>query len=303
MQARAEATRRSDLQSLLTFAARRRLARLRRAAGGGAEPAVAGTTTPRWNKTADGAHSGPTLLERTDVTENLLRLSVARPRGFRYRPGQHVKMGLPGLTRKYSLASAPHQDHLEFFVELFPGGRLSERLRAVRPGTALAVGDKPRGALRVDTSRTNQLLIATVTGIAPYVSFVRDHLHRSGHGGRSSADDRPAARLAGARRFVILHGASFADELGYAGELAELARRHPALVTYVPTVSRPDSPRNAAWRGARGRVESHVEALVRRLVLTPANTAAFVCGNPAMVRSVSEGLRHRGFTTHTEPFD
>ena len=221
-----------------------------------------------------------------------MRLILSRPPGFHYQPGQHVKMGLPGVLRTYSLVSAPHEARLEFFVEVFPGGRLSQRLKTARPGTPMALGDRAKGDLHVDTSRPNQLLIATVTGIAPYVSFVRDHVHRTA---------RPVA--SGARRFVILHGASFADELGYDQELGALARRHPGFVTYVPTISRPENPRNTGWRGARGRVEAQIEPLLTRLGLTAADTAVFACGNPGMVRNVAEGFRRRGFAVQTEPFD
>jgi ferredoxin-NADP reductase len=229
----------------------------------------------------------PVLLDRRPVTGDLLRLTLSRPRGFRYLPGQHVKMGVPGLLRTYSFVSAPYQSHLEFFVELFPSGRLSDRLRRIRPGAAMALGDRASGRLRLDPKRANQLMIATVTGIAPYLSLLRHHLHESGAG----------------HRFVILHGASHADELGYAGELSALAQRHPGTIGYVPTVSRPDSPRNSDWRGERGRVESLVEPIIQRFRLRPADTAAFACGHPGMVGTVAALLGKLGFATSTEPFD
>jgi len=230
--------------------------------------------------------SGPVLLERRPVAADLLRLKVARPPGFAYRAGQHVKMGVPGVLRTYSLVSAPHEDHLEFFVELHPGGRLSERLRRLAPGAPLALGRAGQGDLHLDPERVNQFLIATVTGIAPFVSLLRDHLRR------------PAPR----HRFIVLHGASHADEFGYAAELTALNERDPAGVVYVPTVSRPDSPRNRGWQGARGRVESLAGAVLERFRLSAGDTAVLVCGHPAMVRTVSTLCEKLGFRTHTEPF-
>lgn len=276
---RAAATRDRDLHAVLRLAARRRLAR----AGDvppahSARPAPARTTSPAGT---------PTLLQRIDVTDNLLRLKVSRPPGFDYTPGQHVKLGMHGVMRTYSLVSAPHQAHLEFFIELFAGGRLSQHLRTATAGTAMALGERAKGRLTVDTRRRNQLLVGTVTGIAPYVSFVRHYL----------------AQGARQRRFIILHGASYASELGYAEELAELARQHPEAVVYVATVSRPESPENAGWGGAHGRVEDHLGSLISRLGLTPADTAAFACGNPGMVRNVAQDCRRRGFDTYTEVFD
>ncbi|HEX7037991.1 MAG TPA: FAD-binding oxidoreductase [Pseudomonadales bacterium] len=228
------------------------------------------------------------VLDRTAITGNLLVLRLVRPPGFAYRAGQHVKLGVPGLMRNYSFVSAPHQRDLEFFVELFPYGRLSERLRTVRPGEVLVLAQQPKGDLRFDPRFPNQLCIGTVTGIAPYVSMLRDHLHR-----------RPPSP----RRVVVLHGASYASELGYRGELTELAARQPQTLAYLPTVSRPADPRNAGWNGARGRVEGHLDDVLRRFALTPADTAAFACGHPEMVRNTAAELDRRGFTTATEPFD
>lgn len=289
---RAAATRNLDLRAVLRLAAQRRLARIDDAPAAAAAPGPAPAPAPgsaSLPTQATGADTGaPTLLKRTDVAGNLLRLEISRPAGFDYVPGQHVKMGMRGVLRDYSLVSAPHQPHLEFFVELFPGGRLSEHLRTVTAGTPMELGKRAKGRLAVDDRYRNQLLVGTVTGIAPYVSFVRHHL---------------AQGAGGQRRFIILHGASYASELGYAEELTELARQHPETVIYVATVSRPESPENAGWGGAHGRVEDHLAGLISRLGLTPDDTAAFACGNPGMVRNVAQDCRRRGFATGTEAFD
>lgn len=302
---RAAATGNADLRALLRFAASRRLDRVGASPradteGGEAPPGLAEAPSTRTTEPAQHAMTSgggtthgasaaePRLLRRRDVSDALISLQLSRPAGFDYRPGQHVKMGLPDLMRTYSLVSAPHEDHLEFFVELFADGRLSSRLANLAPGTGMALGSRAKGKLALDGSRRNQLMVATVTGIAPYVSLLRDHF--DGPGGTD-------------HRFVILHGASHADEFGYAEELGHLARAHPGRLTYLPTVSRPASPRNAAWRGARGRVDTHLDALITRLGLHAGDTAAFACGNPDMVRNVAGDLRRRGFPTYTEPFD
>jgi ferredoxin/flavodoxin---NADP+ reductase len=230
------------------------------------------------------------LLERLPITGELLRLKLSRPDGFRYRPGQHLKMGVPGLMRDYSLVSAPHEDHLEFFIELFAQGQLSERLRRIGTGAAMALG-RAKGGVALDERRPTQLMVATVTGIAPYVSLLRHHLCGGGQVGDAT------------RRFIVLHGASYQNEFGYLAELAALALRHPGRVIYVPTVSRPDSPRNQGWGGECGRVENHLDPLIARYHLTPADTAVFACGNPAMVASVAGLFRKRGFAAQTESFD
>jgi len=258
--------------------------------------------TAAWLRGAEGASSGglpaesaaagrdtgdPRLRERIDVTPDLLILKMERPAGFDYRAGQHVKMGVPGTLRTFSLVSAPHEPHLEFFVELVPDGRLAERLRPLGPGAAMALGARAKGDLSLDTARSRHLMVATVTGIAPYVSLLRDHFQRgSGH-----------------QRFIILVGASHGDELGYREELEALAARHPGAVTVVPTISRPQDPRNAGWRAATGRVDVLAATAAEDYGLDPADTAVYACGNPGMVDTVASRFRAAGFAVYTEPYD
>ena len=66
-------------------------------------------------------------------------------------------------------------------------------------------------------------------------------------------------------------------------------------MTYVPTVSRPDDPRNAAWTGRTGRVESILGGVLDELGLSAANSIAYICGNPDMILSAEETLLGRGY--------
>ena len=66
-------------------------------------------------------------------------------------------------------------------------------------------------------------------------------------------------------------------------------------MTYVPTVSRPNDPLNAAWTGRTGRVESILGPVLDELGLTPANSIAYICGNPDMILSAEETLLARGY--------
>src|SRR5690606_20366078 len=148
------------------------------------------------------------------------------------RPGQSVKVGLGGIRRSYSLVSAPHEPVLEFFIELVAGGQMSDRLRQLKPGDRLSLG-APKGGLRVDPAFQHHLMIATVTGINPFIAILRDYLRQGQRG----------------QRFIALHGASYRGEFGYWHELEAIAARRPGIVCYIPTVSRPDDPANACWSG------------------------------------------------------
>src|SRR5262249_11125996 len=61
------------------------------------------------------------------------------------------------------------------------------------------------------------------------------------------------------------------------------------------TVSRPSDPLNAAWTGRTGRVETILAPVLDELGLTPANSIAYICGNPDMIVSAEETLLGRGY--------
>jgi ferredoxin-NADP reductase len=208
---------------------------------------------------------------------------VVPPAGFRFRAGQYAKVGTGrGKRRSFSLASAPHDDHVELCIGRNPAGTVTPALFALSPGDRLDIDPRPRGRFGLAAARTH-LMVATGTGIAPLRSMVRDALHRG------STD-----------RFVILHGASYADGLPYRDELAALAEADDR-VTYQATVSRPDTAGHPTWTGRRGRVDALALDVARTLDRRAVH--AYVCGNPAVVAMLSKALDGAGFAVSTEAFD
>lgn len=239
-------------------------------------PRSAGGRAPR-PAPSDG---GVRILERRAVTDDLLLLRLERPAGFDFVPGQYLRLEVGSLSRKYTIASAPHQPWLEIFVERQPGGKFTPSLFALSPGDRVSVRPKPSGSFALARDVARHLMVATVTGISPFVSMIRAARHR-GDGAR----------------FFVVHGASHADELGYADELS----RTPG-VTYLPTVSRPDEPRNAGWTGLTGRVEAHLEATLAEHGLSPGATVIYACGHPQMVKGVRAWARARGYRVRDEDY-
>jgi ferredoxin-NADP reductase len=246
---------------------------------------AAGASLPRRHDAAPAGDAG-TVLSLERPTPDLLRLTLAKPPGFTHRAGQSVRLALGGVRRRYTLVSAPHEAALEFFIALVPGGPMSERWRAVRVGDRVTIAGAAKGGIDLVAGARRHLMLATVTGVNPFVSLLRDAVHR----GRRDLG------------CILVHGASYADELGYRDELEALAAARPDLVVYVPTVSRPGEARNAGWRGAHGRAETHVDALRARHGLTPATTAGYACGHPAMVDAVERHLGGLGFAVRVERY-
>ena len=228
------------------------------------------------------------VLRRQDITDDLLLMWIEKPEGFSFKAGQYCTIGRDGIERAYSISSAPHEEDIELFVELVPPpeGALTPKLWELGPGDKLTIRPRAKGLFTLKPSLPNQLLVATVTGVVPYISFVRDYLHngRDGH------------------HFYLLQGASYMDEFTYRDELEGLASSHPDVLTYVPTVSRPGEEHNARWEGETGRVNNIVEQYAERFGLTAEDTLVYACGHPEMIEDVKERLKPKGFRVEEERF-
>ena len=228
------------------------------------------------------------VLRRQDITDDLCIIWIEKPDGFTFKPGQYCTIGLDGIERAYSIVSAPHEDALELFVELvpLPDGVLTPKLWELRPGDSVTIRPRAKGLFIFKPALPKQVMVSTVTGVVPYVSILRDYIHhgREGH------------------HFHVLQGASYANEFTYDGELANLACERPDLLTYTPTVSRPDEDRNRGWRGEGGRVNEIVEKYAEKHELTPDDTIIYTCGHPGMIEDVKARFIPRGFHVEEERF-
>ena len=227
------------------------------------------------------------IIERRDITDNLWMIRVDPGGAYHFEPGQYATLGVitpeKHHERAYSIVSAPHEKSLEFFIELVPQGDVTPRLYLCRVGDELTLRKVPKGRFTLDTTsgRTNHLLLATVTGVAPFVSYARSLYHQW-----------KAAKFPGEHKLFLLEGASRSWELGYREELERFAAEVPWL-TYVPTVSRPWE--DNSWKGETGRVDDLVRKYTDSWGLTAENTTAYLCGHPSMIENTKGILKRRGW--------
>lgn len=226
------------------------------------------------------------ILERRDISADLCILRVDPGGPLEYRAGQYATLGIERdgvrTERAYSMVSSPYEEVLEFFVELVPNGGLTPNLFELRQGDTLLCRKIAKGRFMLDlrSGRTNHLLISTVTGIAPFVSYVRT-IYRDWKSGGSS--------MPGDHKLFCLQGASHASEFGYREELERYASE-AAWFQYVPTVSRPWE--NPQWTGETGRVDDLLRKYTEAWRLRPEETTAYLCGHPKMIES-GRGILHR----------
>ena len=113
-------------------------------------------------------------------TDTLFSFRATRDSGFRFQNGQFAMIGLEvegrPLLRAYSMASANHEEELEFFSIKVADGPLTSKLQKIREGDEILVGRKATGTLITDNLIPGQrlLLLSTGTGLAPFASLIKD---------------------------------------------------------------------------------------------------------------------------------
>jgi ferredoxin-NADP reductase len=226
-------------------------------------------------------------VERQDITSDLMVIKLEPELGpFKFKAGQYCTLGLDGIERAYSIVSAPHEPLLEVFVELVPQGELTPLMWRMKVGDCMSIRPGAKGIFTLDPQAHHHFMVATVTGVAPSVSMVRSFLYQGWQG----------------HRFYLLQGASYQDELTYYQELAGLATQHPDNVKYVPSVSRPQEPRNAGWQGAKGRVNLIVEEYLEKFQMPQEDTVVYTCGHPGMIADVKAKVVPQGWRYKEERF-
>jgi ferredoxin--NADP+ reductase len=229
------------------------------------------------------------VTKRIDFAPDLWMFRIRSGGEFNFVPGQFATLGVEGangkrIERPYSIASAPAEDEVEFFFELVPEGALTPLLHKMQPGDQLLMRKVAKGKFSLDTSngRKNHLLVSTVTGVAPFVSYVR-----------TLSRDWKEGRFDGSHKLYLLNGASRPFEFGYKDELARYEKELPWF-NYVPTVSRPWD--HADWPGETGRADDILRKYADQWGLDATNTVAYLCGHPEMIEHSKAILKRRGFT-------
>ena len=222
-------------------------------------------------------------------TDSLFSFTTTRDPGFRFQNGQFTMMGLEidgrPLLRAYSMASANHEESLEFFSIKVANGPLTSRLQTIREGDTILVGRKATGTLVADNllPGSRLLLLSTGTGLAPFASLIKD----------PDVYDR-------FEKIVLVHGCRQVSELAYGEQLvANLSKDEffgPVLdekLVYYPTVTR-EPFRN------RGRI---TDLITTNRLFADTDMASLdletdrimLCGSPSMLEDLRQILEGRGF--------
>lgn len=219
--------------------------------------------------------------------------------------GMHVPSENKIIRRAYSIASNPeNKKYVELYIRWVRKplpGRLTTQLFTAKEGDEI-VWIKPTGAFTLDDKKADGteddrriVCLGGGTGLAPFVSLAQS-LHATGS----------------KRELVVLHGASYVDELGYKELLTDLENesldkgRDRWNFRYRATISRPQEWFNRSWSGQVGRVETFLrtkdseQSPLEKIVgdkITKENTIFFICGWQGTIDGCMDYLGPKGFVT------
>jgi ferredoxin--NADP+ reductase len=218
---------------------------------------------------------------------SLFSLRCSRDPGFRFRAGQFARLGVQKadgtvVWRAYSMVSAPHDEFLEFFSIVVPGGEFTSELSRLKAGDSLLVDRQAYGFLTLDRFADGRdlWLLASGTGLAPFLSILQDF--------------EVWQRF---ERIVLVYSARTAGELAYQPlihgleDLEHLAE-YAGKLTYLPLVTREQAPGCLHGRITTLLTSGELERGAG-LSLNPEHSRLMLCGNPQMIDDTRQLLKQR----------
>ncbi|WP_274570807.1 ferredoxin--NADP reductase [Neisseria leonii] len=236
------------------------------------------------------AFNTQTVLSVHHWTDAYFTFTCTRDDSLRFENGQFVMVGLmvdgKPLMRAYSVASANWEEHLEFFSIKVQDGPLTSRLQHLKVGDEVLISKKPTGTLILgDLNPGKHLyLLATGTGIAPFLSLTKDpDVYEQ------------------FEKVVLVHGVRYQQDLAYYDRFTRELPEHEYLgemlkdkLIYYPVVSREPFVH-------QGRLTDLMKSgkLFEDIGLPPINPQddrAMICGSTAMNKDTAAVLDSFGLT-------
>ena len=221
-------------------------------------------------------------------TDWLFSFRVTRPKNFRFQSGEFVMIGLSRnngkpLLRAYSIASPSWDDELEFYSIIIPDGPLTSRLQHISIGDNLILNPKATGTLVLDSLLPGKrlFLFASGTGIAPFISLIRDpEIYEK------------------FEKIILLHTCRGVKDLNYGKNIIETIDKDPLIgeyaekLLYYPTVTREEFH-------TKGRITELLksEKIFQDLHLAPISREtdrAMICGSMGLNKNIKEFLEVSG---------
>lgn len=225
------------------------------------------------------------VISNIQLTERLYALRIdldLQP----FKAGQFVRLQLTvdgeKTAKSYSLVNAPGDPVAEVFFNIVPGGRLSNALAALREGDELEVSQPANGFFTLEETphKRDLWMIATGTGLGPYLSILRDEMAWEFY-----------------ENIVLVHGVAVREELAYQDVINSVSSTYPERFRYLSCVTRQANPEGIEGRVTQALSSGQLEDKTG-LNISTENSAVMLCGNHAMIDEMKALLKERGMGKH-----
>lgn len=229
------------------------------------------------------------VLSKHTWTDTLFSFSITRPAHFKFTAGQFARIGIKVnnelIVRAYSVVSSPFDETLEFFSIVVPNGAFTSHLKDLQIGDDIYLEKIPYGFLtlaRYQKPDPKDLwLLATGTGIAPFLSILQDFEVWQKY-----------------QNIRLVYSARYASELAYQEQISQLAAtfgdNHQGF-QFIPIITR-----EAEFDGLKQRlpilIENGTLEQTADLTFSADRSHIMLCGNPDMVEDTKEALKNKGLT-------
>lgn len=214
------------------------------------------------------------VLEIAEVTHDVRRITLEKPDGYAFTPGQATDVALDAdgwreEQRPFTFTSRNADPHLELIVKIYPDhDGVTKRIGDLKPGDRLLIED-PWGAIEY---KGTGCFIAGGAGLTPFIAIIRDLQAKGDLDGNGLIFSNKA------ERDIILR-----EELEGAAGLDCLF-----------TVTDEDTSPLARGMIDAAFLEKHVKDFDRPF---------YVCGPPKMVEDVADALKSLGADVNSIVFE
>ena len=212
------------------------------------------------------------VTEVEHYTDSLFKFKLTKPSDFNFKAGQFTMLSVEDAPKRaYSMTSGPEDNYIEFFSIKVPNGPLTSKLQKIKIGDLVSVSPKATGTLIIDnlTEGTDLWLLATGTGIAPFISIL--------------CDSRTYDKF---KNIHVLWSVREKEELDAFDKWLKSIG-----IDYLPIVTRDES-----WNGFDVRITHLIDKGVVMKDAIPETDKVMVCGNMDFNKEIKQLLESRGWT-------
>lgn len=219
------------------------------------------------------------LVAKETIANNTVLFRFEKPANFAFIPGQYggftlinpPKIDPTGLTRRFSLLSAPNDKYIEIAMRM-QTSIFKQALDKLEIGQEVKFAGPTGNFILHDDRAIPAVLVAGGIGITPFYCMIK-HIVR----------DQPD------REIILFYGNRTTNDTAFFSELIEFAEQHPNFkLVYVMEES------NGKWQGEVGYI---TDKILKKYVKDLSAPNYYVCGSPKMVTALQETLLEMGIAS------